>query len=324
MGRYVRALVRQLARRRDVVLTLLARDARHAAAYRAIVGAAIHVAPLSAAHTRGAFDLVWYPWNGIRFGARAPAVVTINDDFAFAYPARGFIARRREQRPISRAVATAARIVTISAWSRRTLLDRFGLAPDRLAVLPLVPDAYFVPGPETAPFAQPFVLAVGAAEERKNVTFLTAVVERAFPARDVRLVVVGTPPRTATTRPNAAIWLAGVNDSLLRRLYRTAAVVAVPSLAEGFGLVAAEAAACGAAVIAANTSALPEAVGQAGMLLDPHDAPGWERALRALLSDAALRAEYRARSRARWSDASVDGTVDALMRAFEFAVHDRA
>ncbi len=43
----------------------------------------------------------------MRFAAGAPALVTINDDFAFTYPARGLIARRREQAPIRRAVRSS-------------------------------------------------------------------------------------------------------------------------------------------------------------------------------------------------------------------------
>jgi glycosyltransferase involved in cell wall biosynthesis len=243
MGRYVRAVLRGLVRRPDIALTLLVREPRAAAAYRAIVGDRIDVAPLSAARKSRTFDRVWYPWNGMRFRSRAPALVTINDDFAFTYPARGFVARRREQHPIRRAVRDAAHIVTISAWSRAALIERFGLRAGRISILPLAPDAYFSPGQETSPFGEPFVLAVGAGEARKNVAFLIDVFERAFPQGDVRLVLVGDPDATVVARLRAATvpiaTLTHVADERLRRLYRTAAAVAVPSLAEGFGLVAA-------------------------------------------------------------------------------------
>jgi len=328
MGRYVRSVLRSLAGRPEIALTLLVREPRAAAAYRAIVGERIDIAPLSAARTSRTYDRVWYPWNGMRFRSRAPALVTINDDFAFTYPARGVVARWREQRPIRSAVRDAARIVTISAWSRDALIERFALPPDRISVLPLAPDAYFSPGPETPPFGEPFVLAVGTSEARKNVAFLIDVFERAFPQRDVRLVLVGDPDAAVAARLRAATvpiaTLTQVDDERLRRLYRTAAAVAVPSLAEGFGLVAAEAQACGAAVIAANSGALPEAVGAAGVSIDPHDADAWRDALRELVRDGAINAKYRALATARWASVSRAGTLDALLVALERTIDDRA
>ena len=321
MGRYVRAVLRDLAVRPAIELTLLVRDPGAAAAYHAVVGQRVAVAVLRAAGHKRAFDRVWYPWNGMRFAAAAPALVTINDDFAFAYPARGFIARRREQSPIRRAIRRAARFATISHWSRDALVARFGVARERFTVIPLAPDPIFRPGPETSPCGEPFVLAVGSGDARKNVAFLVAAMEDAFPHRGVRLVLVGAPDAALTRRLRTARipveTLARVDDTALRRLYRTAAVVAVPSLAEGFGLVAAEAQACGAAVLAANTSALPEAVGDAGLTADPCDVNAWSGLLRLLVDDAAVRAGYGRLGAARWAGASAESTTDALLAALE-------
>jgi glycosyltransferase involved in cell wall biosynthesis len=264
----------------------------------------------------------------MRFRCAAPALVTINDDFAFAYPARGWIARRREQAPIRRAVRSATHFSTISAWSRSALVERFALPADRISIVPLAPDAYFIPGVETSPFEEPFVLAVGTGEARKNVAFLIDVFERAFPGRDVLLAIVGNPETTLRARLRAArvpiATLTNVDDEQLRRLYRTAAAVAVPSLAEGFGLVAAEAQACGAAVIAANTGAIPEAVGDAGLLLDPNDALGWTAGLRELVGDPAANARYRALGTQRWAAVLPQRTADGLLAALERTIDDRA
>jgi len=73
-------------------------------------------------------------------------------------------------------------------------------------------------------------------------------------------------------------------------LYAAATVVAVPSRYEGFGLPAAEAMAAGVAVVAADATALPEVIGDAGVLVDPEDPVAWGAAIGRLLDDGAERA----------------------------------
>ena len=59
----------------------------------------------------------------------------------------------------------------------------------------------------------------------------------------------------------------------------------MPSLYEGFGLPALEALACGVPVLASNAGSLPEVVGDAGILLDPHDVDAWASQLERVLLD---------------------------------------
>lgn len=79
--------------------------------------------------------------------------------------------------------------------------------------------------------------------------------------------------------------------SLLVSLIRGAKVTLFPSLYEGFGLPALESMSLGTPVICSNTSSLPEVVGDAAMMVDPYDTAALTRAIRALDSDADLRAE---------------------------------
>lgn len=74
--------------------------------------------------------------------------------------------------------------------------------------------------------------------------------------------------------------------------YRGAIAYIDPSLYEGFGLQALEAMACGTPVVTSNTTSLPEVVGDAGFLVDPHDAAGFASSLEALLTDPELHADY--------------------------------
>lgn len=322
MGRLVRNLLRVLAR--DHALVLLLRDTADAAAIAFDLPAQIGAAPLADARRRGAFDAVWYPWNGIRFPAHAPAVVTVCDDFAFRFPARDPIARWREQRPIRRGIERAAALSTISGWSRDALAERFAVARERFTVLPLAPDPYFAPGP-VRHAGRPFVLVVGGAEPRKRLGPFAATFARAFPSRDVDLVVVGA--TAAADRPalaQARAIVRGASDEELRELYRSACAVAVPSAAEGFGLVAVEAQACGAAVIAAAAAALPEAVGDAALLLPLDDEPAWIAALRRLAGDAGERARLGAAAARRWPLDGRDAAAATLAELLARLVHEAA
>lgn len=263
MGRYVRGILADWEREPDLEVTLLERkDAARA--------------------TRERFDAVWYPWNGIRFPARARKVVTIYDAFAFTHPHRQFVARHREQSPIRRAAREADAILTISRWSADEIVRELGVPRDRIAIAEPAPDAFWQPVAREA--RPPFVLTVGGAEERKNAAMLRAAFAEAFPDGRVTLI------DTAEYRPS---------DAELRSLYANALCVAVPSSAEGYGLPAVEAMACGAPVLAADAAALPEACDGAAWLLPPHDARAWTEALRAMFADGTARDRLKARSLVR-------------------------
>jgi glycosyltransferase involved in cell wall biosynthesis len=112
-----------------------------------------------------------------------------------------------------------------------------------------------------------------------------------------------------------------VPDEELPLWYNAATVFVYPSLYEGFGMPPLEALACGTPVVVSNASALPEAVGDAGVLVRPDAVDEWAQALERLLDDAALRAELGARGRAHaarfsWERAAA-GTVAVYHRILE-------
>jgi glycosyltransferase involved in cell wall biosynthesis len=84
-----------------------------------------------------------------------------------------------------------------------------------------------------------------------------------------------------------------LEDTDLPALYRQAAVLAFPSLYEGFGLPPLEAMACGTPVVASAASSVPEVVGDAGLLVDPLDVSAWTEALSRALDDPSLREPLR-------------------------------
>jgi glycosyltransferase involved in cell wall biosynthesis len=102
-----------------------------------------------------------------------------------------------------------------------------------------------------------------------------------------------------------------VDRARLVRIFQAARVFVYPSLYEGFGFPAAEAMACGVPVIASDTSSLPEVLGDAGLRVDPRDAPAIGARIRALLDQPAKAAEIGARGiaqagRFRWDRAAAE------------------
>ena len=294
MGRHVRGVVYRLF---DLgIEPLLVVSSRDAAEELRAERPGIEVATLDDARRR-AFDAAWYPWNGMRFQVRAPALVTVHDLFAFDAAHRSPIARWREQRPIARAMRHAAQIATVSAYSAARVAARFGRDA---TVVPPVLEPMWQPVP--AQRLERAVLFVAGPEPRKNARFLIHCMREAFPANDVMLVVAGT----LGSEDAHALESSGIlhdriapNDEALREWYARVAVVAVPSLAEGFGLGALEAMACGAAVIASNATALPEACDGAALLAPPDDALAWSGALRIAIDDERTRTDLQRRSLAR-------------------------
>src|SRR5262249_46060540 len=121
---------------------------------------------------------------------------------------------------------------------------------------------------------------------------------------DVRLVLVGDRYRAGAELGRlaerlglgeAVVWAGFVGPAELSALYRGAAACAFPSLAEGFGLPPLEAMACGTPVVASDLTAVPEVVGDAGLLADPRDPEAFAAALARVLEDEALRQRLRER-----------------------------
>jgi glycosyltransferase involved in cell wall biosynthesis len=281
MGRYVRDVLAHWERDPDLEVTLLDRSTMKAA-------------------VREGFDAVWYPWNGIRFSAHARKVVTVHDAFAFTQAHGNVVARWREQSPIRRAAREGDAFATVSNWSADELSRELGIERARFTIVSGVPDAFWQPVPPDG--RDPFVLFVGGPEERKNGRMLREAFALAFPRGEAALI------DTAEVKPS---------DAELRALYANALAIAVPSYAEGYGLPAVEAMACGAPVLAADAAGLPEACDGAAMLLPPADVDAWANALREMRDDPASRGRLRAKSlvRAQRIDREAPGRLTlALLR----------
>ena len=244
-------------------------------------------------------------------------------DFPDHYPRQQLYFRR-----LVPAVLRRARVVVaVSEATRRRVIAAYGLSPARVRTVLNGFDAeQFSPdGPVSDDGGLPYVLFVGNLLPHKNLPRLVEAVARAATSTPVRLVVVGggrpravAQLRTLADRVGADVQRrAFVSPSELAPLLRGARALVLPSLAEGFGLPAVEAMACGTPVIAGNVAALPEVVGDAGLLVDPRDVTALADAVVRVLSDDRLRKELGARGlerAARFSWARCAGELLGIVR----------
>ena len=149
---------------------------------------------------------------------------------------------------------------------------------------------------------KPYILYVGSERRRKNLGGLFeafATLRQEFP--ELKLVKVGGPGRSRQSRSETLKKLSslGITEDVtfvdymseleLAYYYSSATLLAYPSLYEGFGLPPLEAMACGCPVVTANTSSLPEVVGEAGIMVNPYDTRSLVQAMRRVLTDDKLR-----------------------------------
>jgi glycosyltransferase involved in cell wall biosynthesis len=192
-------------------------------------------------------------------------------------------------------------LIAVSDYTRREISTRFPGVARRVRV---VHEGAPEPRSRSArPEEPPFFLCVGQLERSKNVEGLIAAFAGSPRLREagVRLRIAGRPgnayariARLADEAGRDRVELLGyVSPETLERLYAGCLAFVLPSLVEGFGLVLLEAMAYGAPVAAMRTAAIPDVVGEAGLLVDPTDPDGLRAAMERLHADAPLRERLR-------------------------------
>jgi glycosyltransferase involved in cell wall biosynthesis len=167
-------------------------------------------------------------------------------------------------------VAKAARrLIAVSEFTKRELIDLLDVPAEKVRVIPNAVGPPFEAEGEAAP--GDYVLAVSTLEPRKNLPRLVEAYRRAH-LNGLELLVAGARGWGDVQVEGEGIRLLGeVQDDELARLYRGARCVAYVSLYEGFGLPVLEAMACGAPVVAGRNEASEEIAGSAAVLVDPFD-----------------------------------------------------
>ena len=272
----------------------------------------------------------------------AAQVITIHDLNFLAHPERTRAEIRRDYPALARAHAHRAdHIVVPSRFTKGEVERELGVEPGRISVCaPGAPDWT----PRTAAPDPGYILFFGTLEPRKNVGTLLDAYERLLamdgpdnPTRRSRvvpeLVLAGgaTPESGPWLERLARAPLAGrarhigyIDPAARRALYDGARVLVQPSFEEGFGLPALEAMTVGVPVVAANRGALPEVVGDAGLLVDPDDSAAMAAAIARMIDDRGLAASCAAAGVDRARRFHVSSMAEHAVEAYHLAIKHRA
>ncbi|MGH9065017.1 MAG: glycosyltransferase family 4 protein [Acidimicrobiales bacterium] len=356
-GQYSIALVRTLARRSDVALTLVARTTDGSRWVELAPGARVEAvvpdprpmrllweqARLPGLLAHLPVDVHHGPHYTMPETASLPRVVTIHDLTIFDHPEwheRSKVLYFR--RAVRVAAAHADVLVCVSRTTARRLEALCGPVGEVLVVPHGVDHGRFHPGdgpPDgdgLGPLAalgirQPYVAFLGTIEPRKDVPTLVRAFDRLCPAHPgLSLLLAGTPgwgekdleqAMSEARHPDRIVRLGYVPEAVVPDLLRRAAAVAYPALEEGFGLPVLEALACGSPLVTTSGTVMEEMADGAALMVEPGDADGLAGALDMLVRGDQGLAERRARGltvAARYTwAASAAGHVQAYRAARE-------
>lgn len=279
-------------------------------------------------------DVFWYPWNvSLPAPRRGVVVATIQDVAPLVLPdprRRKWFKNFRWRRRYAFTARRADMIIAISRFTSDEVHRVLHVPYERMRVTLLAADDLRIPPAERDAEAlarlgvrAPYVLAVGAADRRKNLGLLERAMPRVAAAFPQATLVLAGPRRGRTRDRSDPSWqrtLGFVSDEDLMTLYRCARAVVAPSSYEGFGLPVVEAMRLGAPVICARATSLPEAGGDAAVYVEPDDDEALAREIGRVLADDEVYSAMSVASLAQSARFSWDETARLTLAAFDDAV----
>lgn len=223
-------------------------------------------------------------------------------------------------------------IITVSEMAKKHIIETFNVPEENLRMIYNGIDTEtFSPSEHVKRTDNTVLMVMSRDTAVKGLRYLLEAMALLKERYDLHLTVVGRTLGDGVTErlmeklgiTRDVTFKDGIDTDELVGLYRKATVVAVPSTYEGFGLPAAEAMSCGAPVVSTTAGALPEVVGNAGILVPPADPAELAAAIAGLLQNKEKRGEYSTLARKRildhfrWKDAA-SRTLEVYEEAVEY------
>jgi glycosyltransferase involved in cell wall biosynthesis len=295
-------------------------------------------------------DLFHFPFfkvGNLEFAQSKPCIFTMYDLIPIKFPQ---YFKYREFRHLKNAIHRIRKeqdyVICISEATKQDFCEISSMDPNRVFVVPLAAGEAFYRVTDEATIAaitqryqvpqNPYILSLATLEPRKNLDFLVRGFLRYVQEtqdQDTCLVLVGTLgwkyDRIFESLPDvdpklrSRVILTGyIPDEDLSAIYSGASVFVYPSLYEGFGLPPLEAMQCGTPVITSNTSSLPEVMGNAGIMIDPHQEDELCQALSKVINSTELRSEMSQKSLQRASQFSWKKCAEQTAEVYQMAINN--
>jgi len=299
-------------------------------------------------------DVHHIPLNSVPLFMVKPYVVTIHDLAGLLFGEQSGFMRNLRRFRFRRGLLRADKVLAVSAATRRDVVNLLGIPQERVHLVYSAPAPEFfrhgrtadarAAGPQTEERERrrileryqihyPFLLYAGNIRPQKNIPRLVeafAVLRSELASHpvysDLRLIIIGDEiARNPSVRhavihsrvENCARFLGFVPFDTLRIFYECAAAFVFPSLYEGFGLPPLEAMASGTPVVTSNVSSLPEAAGDAAVLVNPENVFDIARGIREVLLDDSLRQRLIQKGKEQAARFSWERTAHEVLEIYE-------
>jgi len=238
-----------------------------------------------------------------------PFIVTVHDVIRFCFDfSDETVSEKLLLKLDIRGIKRANRIIAVSQHTKNDLTKHFKIPENKISVIYNGIDHTVFKPYQVKLLDKPYILYVGSERPRKNLGRLFAAFAKLKPEfPELKLLKIGAAGRSKEYRRDTikqiadsgisqdVIFVDRASETDLAHYYSSAALLAYPSLYEGFGLPPLEAMACGCPVVTSNISGLPEVVGNAGIIIDPYDIDSLAQAMKQVLTDNKKREEMVAK-----------------------------